>query len=189
MTADRTDTDRTLAALGARLDRLESESAVRTVMAEYMRLCDRLDEHTPMEALADLFAEDAAWAGRGARYAASFGAHSGRAAILAMLESYRGPPPHFALNAHFLTSEIIAVHGDAATGGWLMLQTATYADGSSDLRAARLSVAFTRHGGRWRISRFETENLFSRPVDHWDHPAPVAVAPLRGLGDRDEKDS
>jgi hypothetical protein len=29
--------------------------------------------------------------------------------------------------------------------------------------------------GNWRIARFETENIFSRPVDRWDDPAPVPV--------------
>lgn len=177
------DIDGRLIALGARLDQLEAESAIRTLMADYMRLCDRLDEATPMDVLGELFTPDAIWAGRGARYGASFGAHHGRGAIVAMLDSYRGPTPHFALNAHFLTSETIRVEGDGATGSWVMLQTATYASGISDLRAARLHLAFARHGGRWRISRFETENLFSRPVDRWDDPAPVPVPPRHVRGD------
>ena len=159
----------------ARLDRLESESTIRSVMAEYMRLCDRLDADTPMDALGDLFAEDAVWAGRGARYAAAYGALEGRAAIVNMLDAYRGPAPYFELNAHFLTSESINVDEDAATGSWVMLQASTYSSGTSDLRAARLHVVFARTMGRWRIRRFETENMFSRPVDHWDDPAGIAA--------------
>ncbi|WP_044563002.1 nuclear transport factor 2 family protein [Azospirillum sp. B4] len=165
----------TLDEIMRRLDRLEAESAIRTVMADYMRLCDRLDADTPMDQLGDLFAPDAVWGGRGGRYAATFGQHRGRDTILAMLDRYRVPLPHFTLNAHFLTSETIAVDGDTAVGGWVMLQTSTYAAGPSDLRAARLTVTFARSDGRWRISRFETENLFSRPVDRWDDPAPVPV--------------
>lgn len=166
-----------LAQLAARLALLEAEREVRRTMMRYMDLCDRLDETTPMDELAALFALDAVWVGTGRRYGQTFGEHRGRAAIAAMLGSYRGPPPHFAMNAHFLSSETIAVAADcrAATGAWMMLQTSTYADGRSDLRSARLSVDFTFEEGRWRIARFATENLFSRPVDRWDDPAPVPV--------------
>ncbi|CAN7306392.1 nuclear transport factor 2 family protein [Phenylobacterium sp. LjRoot225] len=158
-----------------RLAALEAESAIRRLMAEYMRLCDQLDAATPMEELGELFTEDAVWAGGGGRYAATFGAHEGRDAIVAMLGRYRGPPPHFAMNAHFLCSEAIAVHGPRGEGAWTMLQTSTFADGSSQLSAARLDVAFARKAGSWRIARFTTTNLFSRPVRAWDDPAPLPV--------------
>jgi len=163
------------AGLAARLARLEAEREIRAVMMRYMELCDRLDADTPMDQLGALFTVDATWAGKGARYGAAFGGHHGRAAIVAMLDRYRGPVPHFAMNAHFLGSETIEVDGEQAVGRWMMLQTSTYADGRSDLRSARLEVGFALAEGRWRIARFETENLFSRPVDHWDDPAEVPV--------------
>ena len=163
------------ASVEERLARLEAESAIRTVMARYMELCDELNPDTPMDELGLLFTRDAVWTGKGARYATSFGSHHGRAAIVAMLGRYRGPPPHFAMNAHFLCSETIAVDGERAQGQWMMLQTSTYADGRSDLRSARLRVGFVVEDGAWRMARFETENLFSRPVDRWDDPAPVPV--------------
>ena len=162
-------------ALALRLAALEAEGRIRAVMARYMELCDRLDQDTPMDEMAALFTEGATWAGRGARYGAAFGERRGRAAILAMLDSYRAPAPHFAFNAHFLASEAITVDGAAASGGWMMLQLSTYADGRSDLRTARLRVGFALDGGAWRIDRFETEALSSRPVDRWDDPAPPPV--------------
>ncbi|WP_447725836.1 nuclear transport factor 2 family protein [Sphingomonas koreensis] len=170
--------------MAARLARIEAEGEIRRVMMRYMELCDRLDAITPMDELGELFAVDAVWAGRGQRYGAAFGGHNGRAAIVAMLDSYRVPAPHFAMNAHFLSSETISVAGDCATatGAWMMLQTSTYTDGRSDLRSARLEVAFAVEEGRWRIARFETENLFSRPVDRWDDPAPVPVPESSGEG-------
>lgn len=159
-----------LAALHRRLERLEAEAAIRNVMAQYMSFCDHLDESTPMDELADLFVRDAVWIGKGSRYQAAFGQHRGRAAIAQMLGKYRGPPPHFAMNAHFLTSEKIDAAGTPAIGAWMMLQTSTYANGTSDLRCARLTVQFAIEDGRWRIRRFETENIFMRPVDRWnDH--------------------
>ncbi len=163
-----------IAGLTARLDDLEAQAAIRAIMADYMRLCDRLDATTPMDELGDLFTEDARWIGKGARYGAAFGAHQGRTAILTLLGSYR-TPPHFAFNAHFLTSEKIKVVGAAAIGEWMMLQTATYSDGRSDLRSARLTVEFIRQTTCWRIHQFETENLFSRAIDRWDDAGPVPV--------------
>jgi hypothetical protein len=56
-----------------------------------------------------------------------------------------------------------------------MLQTSTYATGSSDLRAASLRLAFERLAEGWCIASFETENLFSRQVDGWDDQAPIPV--------------
>ncbi len=158
-----------------RLDRLESESAIRRLVARYFDLCEHLDPDTPLDELGALFTEDATWIGTGARYGAAFGGHTGRAAIVAMLAKYTGPPPHFALNAHFLASERIVVDGDRATGRWMMLQTSTYTAGTSDLRAAALHLAFARLAEGWQIARFETEHLFSRQVDGWNDQAPIAV--------------
>ena len=168
--------------LAARVARLEAEQEIRAVMMRYMELCDRLDADTPMDELGALFTTDAIWAGKGARYGAAFGGHRGRRAIVAMLDRYRLPIPHFAMNAHFLSSETIDVsEGQGrAKGRWMMLQTSTYADGRSDLRSARLEVGFAIEEGRWRIASFETENLFSRPVDRWDDPAEVPVPDKTG---------
>lgn len=183
-----TTTEARLASVEARLRRFEDVQAIRACMHRYMALCDRLDAATPMDALLDCFAEDAVWAGRGARYGASFGAHQGRAAIGAMLGRYRGSldgelpqrAPHFAFNAHFLASEQIEPEGDGAMASWLMLQASTFADGRSHLNAARLQLRMARCAdGHWRIARFETENLLSRPVSHWhsDAPLPVPASP------------
>jgi hypothetical protein len=166
--------DATLLQLTVRLDALESQAAIRAVMTRYMHLCDALGATTPMQELGELFTVDAVWQGTGSRYGGAFGEHRGREAIVAMLEAYR-TPPHFKLNAHFLTSETIIVDADTARANWMMLQTSTYASGTSDLRSARLTVDFTRAEGRWRIRCFATSNLFSRPINYWDDPAPVPV--------------
>jgi ketosteroid isomerase-like protein len=158
-----------VAALEARLRRFEDAEAIRACVTRYMALCDRLDARTPLHELLDCFAEDAVWAGKGARYGAAFGGFTGRAAIGAMFERYMGTPAHFALNVHFLCSELITPTADGrAEAQWTMLQASTFADGRSHLNAARLALGMARGAdGRWRIARFETENLFSRPVDHW----------------------
>jgi hypothetical protein len=140
----------------------------------YFRLCDTLGPDTPFDELGRLFTHDAVWEGRG-RYRRAFGRHEGREAIVAMLAAY-AVPPHFALNAHYLSSETIDVRGeDAATGSWMMLQVSTYHDGRSDLRSAALTLDFAVQDGAWRIARFVTENIFSRDVGPWNDEAPISV--------------
>ncbi|MCO5978709.1 nuclear transport factor 2 family protein [Ideonella oryzae] len=175
-----------LVELEDRLERFEDAAAIRACVHRYMALCDRLDATTPMDALLDCFTEDAIWAGKGARYGESFGGHRGRAAIGAMLGAYRGSlpgedgpqrPPHFAFNAHFLCSELITPTGaDTARAEWTMLQTSTFADGRAHLNAAQLTLQMRRDtDGHWRIAHFETENLLSRPVDHWHSDTALPV--------------
>ncbi|CAD5106225.1 nuclear transport factor 2 family protein [Zestomonas carbonaria] len=161
--------------LEQRLRQLESEQAVRACMNRYMALCDALDASTPLAELAGLFTEDAVWEGKGARYREAFGGYRGREAIAAMFAGYMTEPAHFALNVHFLCSELIRVDGDSAQGSWVMLQTSTFASGASHLNAARLSVRFREEEGTWRMAHFQTENLFSRPVDAWNSAAHLPV--------------
>lgn len=157
-----------------RLARLEAADAVRRVAMRYFRLCDTLGSQTPFDELGALFTRDAVWEGRG-RYRKAFGRHEGRDAVVAMLSAY-ADPPHFVLNGHFLSSEDIAVAGEAAaTGSWMMLQVSTYRDGRSDLRSAALTLDFIVEEGAWRITRFVTENIFSRDVGPWNDEAPISV--------------
>lgn len=161
--------------LEARLHQLESENAVRACMNRYMVLCDALDARTPLDELAGLFTSDAIWEGKGAKYAKSFGGYRGREAIRAMFAGYMTEPAHFALNVHFLCSELIRVEGDEANGSWVMLQTSTFASGASHLNAARLTVRFREEQGVWRMAHFQTENLFGRPVEAWNSDAHLPV--------------
>lgn len=163
-----------IAALRSELERLRAEHDVRAVVMRYFRLCDTLGADTPMDELGGCFTRDALWEGRG-RYRQAFGKHEGREPIVAMLASYAGPQPHFAMNAHFLSTEAIEVEGSEAVGRWTMLQTSTYHDGRSDLRSAALTIRCRIEEGHWRIAHFVTENLFSRDVDHWSDATPISV--------------
>lgn len=154
---------------------LNSEKAIRACINRYMDLCDHLDTSTPLDELGELFTPDALWTGKGKRYENSFGGHKGRQSIVDMLSGYCTEPPHFMLNVHFLTSEHIQVTGAKAHGSWNMLQVSSFASGGSHLNSARLEVDFSLCEGRWRIARFETENLFSRPVSHWSSEARLPV--------------
>jgi hypothetical protein len=168
--------------LEQRLTHLESENAVRACMNRYMVLCDELGVDSPLEELAGLFTQDAIWEGKGAKYQNAFGGYRGRDSIRAMFATYMVEPAHFALNVHFLTSELIRVEGTRASGSWVMLQTSTFASGASHLNSARLSVEFQQdpETGVWRMAHFVTENLFSRPVDTWNSNAHLPVPDQSG---------
>ena len=155
-------------ALAQRVEALEDEQSVRACMNRYMVLCDRLDVGFDLDELMVLFTGDATWEGTGGRYKKAFGLHQGKEAIRAMFAKYTVAPAHFRLNVHCLTSELIHVNGTQAHGSWVLLQPSTFSSGKSRLSSARLSVTFRKEGTAWRISQFQTEALFSRPVAAWD---------------------
>jgi len=154
-----------LEALHARVAALEAECAVRKIMARYMALCDVPSGASSGESLAALFADDAVWEGIGPQYARKFGRLQGPAQIVAMLQRYLPPTPHFTTNVHFLTAETIEVAGASAKGRWVMLQASGYVDAQAQLISARLEVDFSpaRAGGEWLIQHFRTERLFDAP--------------------------
>lgn len=163
--------------LRQRVRALEAAREVSACLHQYMQLCDYLDEGGDLDPLMALFTKDAIWEGKGKRYAATFGRREGREAIRDMFEKYTLPPAHFALNVHFLSSEKVDVHSETeAEGIWVLLQTATFADGRSQLSSALLNVHFRQEEGRWKIAHFCTTSRFNRPVQTpWDCPQPLPV--------------
>jgi len=155
----------TIEALLARVASLEAENAVRKTIARYMALCDVPSGALDGETLAALFTQDAIWEGIGPQYTQKFGHLRGHEAILAMLQRYLPPVPHFATNVHFLTSETIEVDGARAKGRWIMLQASGYVDARAELIAARLEIDFVpaQDGRNWLIQHFRTERLFDAP--------------------------
>lgn len=165
-----------------RLDALEAEKdavqQVRACMNRYMSLCDSLDVGFDLSSLSVLFAKDATWQGVGKRYAKTFGRYESRDAIADMFAKYTKAPAHFELNAHFLCNELIEVNAEesTATGSWMLIQPSSFSSGKSQLSCARISADFKVEEGRWVISAFTTQNIFSRPMAKaWDNPAPLAV--------------
>lgn len=172
-----------LTAILSRLGALEAEAACRRCLSDYMDICDRLDADTDLTALGALFTTDAIWSGAGDRYEADFGAHRGRQAIMDWMAGFCTTPPHFAMNAHFLTAEALTHNDDGTkTGRWIMLQTPTFHDGQSFVMAARLVITFAHQDSAWRMHRFTTRNLYARPVSDWNQPvqipAPTPSAPV-----------
>lgn len=159
-----------------RLAQLEAVNAIRNVLNRYMEICDSLNAQSNLNQLMALFDADALWEGVGERYAQTLGRHQGKAQIAAMFSRYMQGDAHFVLNAHFVNSEQIYVRHNTATGHWMMLQSSTFNTGASHLNAAKLTLQFKQHSdGSWLISHFQTENLFSRPIPYWEHPAALPV--------------
>ncbi|MFJ1211303.1 nuclear transport factor 2 family protein [Burkholderia pyrrocinia] len=161
-------------ALAQRVAALDAERAVRATITRYMALCDVPEDAGDGPPLAGLFTADAVWEGIGPQYARKFGRLEGTAAIVAMLNRYLPPDPHFSANLHFLTSESIEVDAAITTarGRWIMLQASCYAGGTAELIAARLTVDFApaADGSAWLIRHFRTERVL-------DGPWPLAAAP------------
>lgn len=168
--------DMDLTAILARLNKLEAESAIRNCINRYMEICDALDANTDLNELMDLFDSNSIWEGIGEKYAKSFGRYASWQAIYDMFKSYTQKESHFVMNAHFVSSEQIYVEQQQAKATWLMLQTSTFRDGRSHLNAAKLIVKFQQQAdGTWKIKHFQTENILSRPVSHWDSTAELPV--------------
>lgn len=173
----------TVASLARRVEILEAEAEIRRVQARYMFLCDtpcpefgvRDDAHR-IDLIVDLYTEDAVWEGVGEYYDGQFGQAEGKDAIRAHFTRFWDPErePKLVLNAHYLTSEQIAVDGDEATGLWIHMQPWLYSDGTALLRSSRLNNAFRREGEAWKITRTRTENVLVAPLPTnfaSDHPS------------------
>lgn len=159
-----------------RLQQLEAQNAIRNCINRYMEICDALNADTDLNELMDLFDPNSIWEGIGEKYAQSFGRYASWQAIYDMFKSYTQKQSHFVMNAHFVSSEQIYIEADQANASWLMLQTSTFRDGRSHLNAAKLTVQFKQQpDSRWKIKHFQTENVFSRPVSHWDSIAALPV--------------
>lgn len=159
-----------------RLEQLEAQQEIRNCINRYMEICDALDANTDLNELMNLFDADCIWEGIGEKYAKSFGRYESWQAIYEMFKSYTRKESHFVMNAHFVSSEQIYIKHDQANASWLMLQTSTFRDGRSHLNAAKLTVRFKQQAeGNWKIKHFQTENIFSRPISHWDSSAELPV--------------
>lgn len=149
-----------------RIAALENEHAVRDTMQTYMRLCDDIGEDFPLSSLMSLFTEDAVWEGVGEYYQNKLGRHEGKTAIEAMFAKYTLPPSHFKFNLHILANEFITVKDSfTALGSWILIQPSDFTHGKSHLSVANIKAEFANIEGEWKISLFQTRNMFSKPMN------------------------
>ncbi len=144
--------------LRQRLDVLESEGAIRRLMAEYLDARD-LGQGSGTH-IAHLFTDDGVWEGVG-RLAGVLGSHYGRDAIE---QRFSAPLP---LTVHFLTNEMITVDSDTAVGTWRFLQATVY-QGQAVWVGGRYHNDFVRIQGQWKFQHVRIDAMFVTPYeDGW----------------------
>lgn len=151
-----------LAALSARVRRLEDIEEIRVLKARY---CERCDADYDPDGLAALFTEDAVWDGGN-----TFGVARGREAIR---RHFQGASSRVAIARHQVMNPIIDVDGDTASGHWLLFQPCTNAGVDGDGRrtddavwlAATYADTYRREDGRWLISGTTIDVAFFTPFD------------------------
>jgi uncharacterized protein (TIGR02246 family) len=159
MSAERASGER-LAALEARLRRLEDIEAIRQLKAEYCAACD--DGYDP-DRLAPLFTADAVWDG-----GRTFGRVEGRDGIH---RHFAGASARITIARHQVMNPIVEIDpddGDRATGHWLLFQPCTAAgpDGEQAVwLAATYADVYRRVDGRWLIASTSIDVAFFSPHD------------------------
>ncbi len=138
-----------------RLDVLESEAAIRRLMAQYLDARD-LGRGSGTH-IARLFSADAIWEGVG-RLAEVLGSHQGRDAIA---RRFSAPLP---FSVHFLTNESITIDSDTAVGTWRYLQS-TVSKRQAVWIAGRYHNDFVRVNGEWKFRHVRIDALFVTPYD------------------------
>lgn len=130
----------------AALRELRDIEEIRKLKSRYIEACDggwggRASHDA--DTIASLFTEDCEWDG------GVFGNRQGREALR---DYYRAIRPEDNPSAfHILTSPIIEVDGDEATGSWHLTIVLTLRDGSSQLLGGVFSDCYRRTGEGWRI--------------------------------------
>ncbi len=141
-----------------RLDVLESEGAIRRLMAEYLEARDLGTGSGTY--IAKLFTPDGIWEGVG-RLAEVLGSHQGREAIE---RRFSAPLP---FSVHFLTNESITIDADRAMGTWRYLQS-TVDKGQAVWVAGRYHNDFVRIEGQWKFQHVRIDAMFVTPYeDGW----------------------
>jgi hypothetical protein len=143
-----------------RLDAIESEGAIRRLMAAYLHARDVQQSGRQVAAL---FTPDGIWEALGS-LAEVLGRHQGCEAVEQRTDvSVR----QLTFSAHFLTNESITVDGDTAVGSWAFLQTGIN-KGRAVWIAGRYRNDFLRSNGAWRIHHLRVESYFATPYeDGW----------------------
>ena len=145
-----------------RLDRIESELAIRALAARY---CFAIDDHD-LDAVGDLFTEDArVWSRDGI-----MDAH-GRSAIV---EQYRGRFAVLGPSNHVSHDHWIRFGGDPDTAtGLLSAHAELYRNETPMVTALRYTDVYRREHRRWRIADRQLAFLYYVPLA--DYPGILGV--------------
>lgn len=149
--------------LEARIDRLESMEAIRTLKHSYCKYCD--EDYNP-EKLKTLFWDDAVWdAGP------QFGEHKGPEAIAAFFQAVSAD---IVWARHFVVNERINVEGDSANGEFQIIQPCTFKVNGNDQAAwliGQYTETYTRRDGVWKYQTLKADIEFITPYEKGWHKA------------------
>ena len=149
--------------LEARIDRLESMEAIRTLKHSYCKYCD--EDYNP-EKLKTLFWDDAVWdAGE------QFGQHKGPDAIA---EFFQAVSADIVWARHFVVNERINVDGDSANGEFQIIQPCTFKVKGEDQAAwliGQYTETYTRRDGVWKYQTLKADIEFITPYEKGWHKA------------------
>jgi uncharacterized protein (TIGR02246 family) len=135
-----------------RLQRLEDESEIRTLLLDYGRFLDSRD----FKSYAALFARDGEWVG-------GFGSVTGPANIQAFMEKNMGTGPNRRNDYHLLTNFVITVTGDTATAWSRWTFVVPGQSGAAIAQAGRYDDTLIRENGRWRFKKRVASNDTAAP--------------------------
>ena len=156
-----------------RLDRMESESAIRKILIQYGAFLDAKD----FVSYAGLFAKDGEWIG-------GFGRFRGPAAIQKMLEEKLGKAEPGYINKqsyHLMSNPIIEINGDRAhvTSKYLFVMASPDNKPIPTL-AGRYVDDYIRENGQWKVLKRVTHGVI--PYRNGDDPVlpppPASIAPI-----------
>ena len=149
-----------------RVIRLEAIEEIKRMKAHYARCADAkyTEDHRrrPQEEIdriareqTSVFTEDAIWDN------GLFGRFEGRSAIWEFL---RATPWRFSV--HMYMNPLIEVHGDTATGSWVIWEVATLDESNRAVfLSATLDDEYVRLDGRWYTSKVAMTNRFMTPFE------------------------
>ena len=140
-----------------RLQRLEDENEIRTLLLDYGRFLDGRD----FKAYAALFARDGEWVG-------GFGSVTGPANIQAFMEKNMGTGPNRRNDYHLLTNFVITVTGDMATAWSRWTFVVPGQTGAAIAQAGRYDDTLVRENGHWRFKKRVASSDTAAPA-----PAPA----------------
>lgn len=146
--------------LAARVQRLEDQEEIRTLLVDYGRSLDARD----FVKYASLFAKDGEWTG-------GFGTAKGPAAIKEMMDKNIGstPAPRPNSTYHLLTNFAIDVRGDTGTvwSRWAYVITSKQ-NSPSILYGGHYDDVVVRENGHWKFKK----RVASNDIPHRENPAP-----------------
>ncbi|MBA2554158.1 MAG: nuclear transport factor 2 family protein [Geodermatophilaceae bacterium] len=143
---------------GQRLDRVESELAIRRLAYEY---CHGADKRDPAR-WAAVWSDDAVWA---------VSPDQEIVGVEAICAAVAGQWDFFRQMHHFTANHVVTIDGDDATGEADVAVSAEMADGTWIRGGAVYGDRYVRRSGTWRIARREAGS------DFYYSPLPPGVGP------------